>query len=142
MNPLKITTSPDFEAVLINYPEEVRPKMAKLRALIHESAEESDEIEELEETLKWGEPSFVVKKGSTLRMDWKEKSPGQFAVYFKCTSKLVPSFKAVFGKRFNYEGNRAIIFRLDENIPAGELKACIKAALNYHRVKHLPRLGM
>jgi len=75
-------------------------------------------------------------------MDWKAKSPNQYAMYFKCTSKLVLTFKEVFGDLFNYETTRAIVFRLDDHVPAKELKECIKAALTYHSVKDLPHLGM
>jgi len=43
-------------------------------------------------------------------MDWKEKKPQQYALYFKCTSRLVPTFKLLFGDRFNYEGDRAKMY--------------------------------
>jgi hypothetical protein len=87
-------------------------------------------------------PVTWLKNGSTLRIDWKEKSPDRYAMYFKCTSKLVPSFKAVFPKTFRYEGDRAIVFKMDEAIPVKDLKRCISATLNYHNVKHLPMLGL
>jgi len=34
------------------------------------------------------EPSYLVNNGSTFRMDWKSKSPRQFAFFFKCTCRL------------------------------------------------------
>ena len=68
--------------------------------MILETVEGMEEVDKLEETLKWGEPSYLTKHGSTLRMDWKAKAPDQYAMYFKCTSKLVPSFKAIFGDLF------------------------------------------
>ena len=54
-----------------------------------------------EETLKWGEPSYLVKNGSTIRIDWKSKTPDQYAMYFKCTSKLVPVFRSLFKNTLN-----------------------------------------
>ena len=99
-------------------------------------------ITEIEETLKWGEPSYLAKNGSTLRMDWKSKTPQQYALYFKCTSRLVETFKKVFKNNFNFEGNRAIVFQMDDAISKAELKACIKATLTYHKVKHLPTMGI
>ena len=116
--------------------------MYDLRALILESANEIDGLTHLEETLKWGEPAYLAKKGSTLRIDWKSKKPDHYAVYFKCTSKLVPTFRMLFNEVFEFEGNRAIIFSLDQDIPADALKKCIKTALTYHSVKHLPSLGL
>ena len=142
MNNLIIDTSPEFEAVLAKYPPFVKEKMQFLRALIIESAEELPDVKKMEETLKWGEPSFVTKGGSTLRIDWKGKFPNQYAIYFKCTSRLVETFKTVFGSEFQYEGKRAIVFQLDEEVPTEALKSCIKAALNYHKVKHLQSLGI
>jgi hypothetical protein len=68
-----LKTDPRVEQVIANYPNTVRDKMQFLRKLVIETAEETEGIHMLEETLKWGEPSFVTKNGSTLRMDWKEE---------------------------------------------------------------------
>ncbi len=141
LNNLKVITDPRVGEVFGNYPKHVQPKMQYLRKLVLETAEEIDEVDTLEETLKWGEPSYLTKHGSTLRMDWKEKKPDQYALYFKCTSKLVPTFQLVFGDTFNYETTRAIAFGLDDEIPVVELKKCIAMTLRYHKVKDLPLLG-
>ncbi len=138
---IKLRTNPKVNEIFANYPDNIREKMQYLRALVIETAEEEG-IDELEETLKWGEPSFVTKNGSTLRMDWKVKSPDQYAMYFQCTSRLVETFRMVFDQAFQFEGNRAIVFHLNQNIPEKELKECIKASLTYHKVKHLITLGI
>jgi hypothetical protein len=139
---MKVKTNPEVEKVFANYPDFVQGKMQKLRALVIETAEEISGLTDLEETLKWGEPSFVTKNGSPLRMDWKEKTPDQYAIYFQCTSRIVDTFRLVFDHKFQYEGNRAIIFQLNQKIPIEELKECIRAALIYHKVKHLETLGI
>ncbi len=142
MGSLTLKTNPKVEAVYANYPDSVRDKMQHLRKLIIETAEEMKDVTALEETLKWGEPSFVTKNGSTLRIDWKENTPNQYAMYFQCTSRLVDTFRLVFNHTFQYEGKRAIVFRLHQKIPEFELKACIKASLRYHDVKNQKNLGM
>ena len=142
MKKLHIKISPEVELVFNNYPGSVRKKIVNLRRLIIDAASEIEEITNIEETLKWGEPSYLTRTGSTIRIDWKEKSPDQYAMYFQCTSRLVPTFKIVFGKTFQYEGTRAIIFNLKERLPEAELKQCIKAGLLYHKVKQLPLLGL
>lgn len=142
MKSLDVKSSPEVEAVFSNYPNSVRDKMLLLRKLVINTAKEIDGLKVLEETLKWGEPSYLAKKGSTLRMDWKSKAPNQYAMYFKCTSRLVETFRIVFKDTFEFEGNRAIVFQLDDELPLEELKACIKATLIYHKVKHLPTLGI
>ncbi len=130
MKKLQVKTSPEVELVFNNYPSSVRKKILNLRRLVIEAANEIEEITNLEETLKWGEPSYLVKNGSTIRIDWKKKEPDQYAVYFKCTSKLVPTFKMVYKDTFKYEGNRAIVFQMNDEIPEAELKNCITVAFN------------
>jgi len=139
---LKINQNPAVEPKFESYPKEIRPKLEYLRNLIIETAKETESIEEIEETLKWGEPSYLVKKGSTIRIDWKPKKPEQYAMYFKCTSKLVLTFQEVYGDLFKYEKTRAILFSLEDEVPKKELKKCIASALKYHIVKQEPLLGM
>lgn len=142
MKDLQVQSSPEVEKVFHNYPDPVRKKLLFLRRLILESAKEIEDLEQIEETLKWGEPSYLTKKGSTIRIDWKEKKPDQYAIYFKCTSKLVTTFKTVYPDKFRFEGNRAIVFDMNDKLPETELKKCIKAGLTYHEVKQFPMLGI
>lgn len=137
-----IKTDPRLEEVFKNYPNFVRPQLEYLRTHIRKTAEETEGVTQLEETLKWDEPSFITKNGSTLRIDWKEKHPNQYAMYFQCSSRLIDTFRLVFNDKFNFEGKRAIIFRIDQEIPETELKQCIKTAITYHKVKHLVTLGL
>lgn len=141
MSKLKINSNPEVKRVFKAYPKDVKPKIEFLRKLILETAEQVESISELEETLKWGEPSYLVKGGSTIRIDHKAKTPEQYAMYFKCTSKLVSTFKEVYGSKFNYEKTRAILFQKEDKVPVKELKECIEMALRYHKLKDKPRLG-
>lgn len=87
----------DVEKVFMTYPESVRERMLELRDLVYSIAKEK-EIGKIEETLKWGEPSYIAKNGSTLRMDWKERNPNQYALYFSCSTSLVETFRIVLKK--------------------------------------------
>ena len=142
MKNLILNSNPQVSDKFKTYSKEVKPKLEKLRSLILEVASNIESIEEIEETLKWGEPSYLVKKGSTIRIDWKAKAPEQYAIYFKCTSKLVSSFREMYGNSFNYENNRALIFKLGQKLPEKKLKKCIAAALQYHLLKDQPNLGL
>lgn len=142
MNTLDINSNHEVKLVFDNYPNKIKEKIENLRRLIFETANEIEDITQLEETLKWGEPSYITKKGSTIRIDWKPKASEQYAMYFSCSSTLVETFNEVYGNLFNYEGKRAIVFQLDDEISEQELKSCIRAALTYHRVKNIDRLGM
>ncbi len=139
---MELISDPKVKDVFNNYSEFVKARMLYLRELVLSAASEINGLDKLEETLKWGEPSYLTKHGSTVRIDWKEKNPEQCAIYFKCTSSLVPTFKTIYKDKFKFEGNRAIVFELNEKIPEAELKHCISLALTYHKIKHIPLLGV
>lgn len=130
------------EEVFKQYPKHIQSRILVLRRLILDTAIETEGIDHVEETLKWGEPSYIAKKGSTIRIGWKQSSPDQYAMYFNCNTRLVDTFKEVYRDIFNYEGNRAIVFAVNDKIPLDELKQCIVLALTYHTRKHLPMLGL
>ena len=132
---------PAVQQKFLSYPRQVKERLLFLRQLVIETALQTQGVGELEETLKWGEPSYLAKGGSTIRMDWKRKSPYQYALYFHCKTKLVDTFKELYGDKFNYDGDRAIVFHIDDTIAAEELKHCITMSLRYHHIKHLPMLG-
>ncbi len=132
----------EVEEIFNKYPKSIRQKCMQLRQLIMDVASKTEGLNKLEETLKWGEPSYLTKLGSTIRIAWKKPTPDQFAMYFICTTNLVDTFKQVYRDKFIFEGNRAIVFNLTDEIPVSELKHCISLALTYHRIKHLPMLGL
>ena len=139
--PIEIKQNPEVKSKFASYPEAVKDKLNYLRHLIFTTASEIEGISEIEETLKWGEPSYIVKNGSTIRMDWKIKAPDQYAMYFNCNTSLVETFRMIYGNLFKYEKNRALLFHLKEVIPEEELKQCISMALQYHLLKDKPFLG-
>lgn len=141
MKKLTINSNHEVKEKFKNYPPKARKQLKALRKLILETAKEIEDIQELEETLRWGEPSYLVKKGSTIRMDWKSRNPDQYAMYFSCTTRLVPTFQLIFKNQLKFEGKRAIVFDLDETMNEEAVKYCITLALTYHKVKHLPMLG-
>ena len=108
--------------------------MLVLRALVLKTAAQTPGVGEIEETLKWGEPAYVTvnKAGSTVRIDWKAKAPDQYAVYFNCQTNLVERFRQMFPNDFRFEGNRALILGLDQQLPADALGWCLAAAFTYH----------
>ncbi len=128
--------------VFNDYPEQIRSKLMFLRQLILETVSEIDGVTSIEETLKWGEPSYLTPNGSTIRMGWTRTKPEQYALYFHCKTKLIDTFKAIYNEEFRFEGNRAIIFKQNDEIPIEALKHCILLSLTYHQRKHLPMLGV
>ncbi len=118
-----------------SYPKPIRTKIEHLRALILDVAENTDGVGKLEETLKWGEPAYLTsesKSGTTIRIDWKPKFPEQYCLYVNCKTTLIDRYRSLFPE-LQFEGDRAIVFKVDEVLPENEVKACIEMALNYHR---------
>ncbi len=123
------------------YPEDVRHRLFELRALILQIAEEL-QLGDVGESLKWGEPSFSVKTGSPIRIDWKPKSPESYFLFFNCKTKLVETFKILYGDELQFQGNRAIVLSLSDPLPVQAIRQCLVLGLTYQKVKHLPLLGM
>lgn len=122
-------------------PADMREKLLNLRQLVLAAAGDSDEIGPVEETLKWGEPSYVAKKGSTVRLAVHSKVADRYGLYFNCQTRLVETFRELYGDQLKFDGKRAIVFDLADKLPDDILKHCIALSLNYHRIKHLPMLG-
>ena len=137
---IRNSVKPEVLEVFESYPKEAKSKLFYLRQLILDTAAKFENIGAIEETLKWGEPSYLTlesKSGSTIRIAWKEAQKDQYSMFFKCTANLVPEFKSRFPQKFNYGGNRSIDFKLNDDIPVKELMQCIALALTYHQNKNL-----
>ena len=85
--------------------------MLALRRLILDTARATKGVGTLEETLKWGQPSYLTaetKSGSTIRIDQVKPAADQYAVYFHCQTNLVETFRELYPE-LSYDGNRAIL---------------------------------
>lgn len=130
----------DVAAVFDAYPGKFKPKLLVLRKLILETAAGIESVGDIEETLKWGEPSYLTpqsKSGSTIRIAWKAAKADQYSIFFKCTADLVPAMQERFPEIFTFGGKRSIDFQLTDKLPKKQLKQCIALALTYHRNKQL-----
>ena len=126
---------PEVAAVFDAYPEKVKPKLMFLRQLIFDVASRTDGVGELEETLKWGQPSYLTtqtKSGSLIRIDQINSQEGKYAMYFHCQTTLVDTFKEMYRGVFEFGGNRSIIFSEKDKVPVEALSHCISMALTYH----------
>lgn len=127
------------ESAFTNYSPLIQQKLEWIRQLVFETAQASPVIRELEETLKWGQPSYLTSKtksGTILRIDQVRSSDSQFAVYFSCQTTLMNTFKTIYPDEFNYEGQRAIVFDIEDDINVDALQDCINLILTYHHCKN------
>ncbi len=132
---MKRFADPRVAAIFAAYPPATRKKLLALRQLIFDVAANTDGVGELEETVKWGQPSYLTaatKSGSTIRIDGVKNSEGRCTVYFNCQTSLIETFKELYRDTLRFEGRRAIILDAADNLPTEELRHCIALALTYH----------
>jgi hypothetical protein len=125
-------------AIFDAYPPATRTKLLALRKLILDTARETEGVGAIEETLKWGQPSYLTpetKSGTTVRIGAAKDGSGRSAIYVHCQTNLVETFRALYPDKLKFEGNRAIVFDAKDDIPAAEVRHCIAMALTYHRNK-------
>lgn len=131
-------TNTQVEEVFAGYPPEVRKKVLALRELIYETAAETDGVGPLEETLKWGQPSYLTpktKSGTTVRISEIGAEPGKYGIFVHCTTSLVPTYRELYSDVLEFDGTRGIILDVDEDPPEDVLRHCIELALTYHKRK-------
>ncbi|WP_019600829.1 DUF1801 domain-containing protein [Teredinibacter turnerae] len=124
----------------LTYPVAAQRYFLELRQMILDTAA-NYKLGRVEETLKWGEPSYNTSCGSPVRIDWKSASPDCISLYFNCNTKLVETFRELYGVKFDFGGNREIRLPLQKNLPLNLLSECCCMALRYHHIKQLPLLG-
>ncbi len=124
---------PAVERTFAAFPEEVRSDLLQLREMIFEVAARTKGVGRLQETLKWGQPAYLTpetKSGSTIRLGLPKG--GGFAIYAHCQTTIIFDFQTIFPDDFVYEGNRAVHFKPDEDLPLDKLETLVKGALTYH----------
>lgn len=150
---------PKVRDVFQAYPKAVRNRLMDLRRLIFETAASTSGVGTLEETLKWGQPSYLTpetKSGSTIRIDQVKDRPGEIGMYFNCNSRLVETFVELYPGIFKTDFKRVLLFDeadalfgkrvsvrdshdrwASESRQGKPLRHCIALALTYHlRKRH------
>ena len=125
-------------AVFAAYPKTLKKELMHLRRLIFETASATEGVGEVEEALRWGQPSYLTSKtksGSMIRIDRVKSKQRQYAMFFHCQTTLVATFKELYPHELRYGGIRSIIFNEGDELPEEELRHCISLALTYHLVK-------
>ena len=128
--------NPAVAAVLDTYPAPLRERLMGLRSLIEETAAETDGVGPLEETLKWGEVSYLTSasgSGTTVRIG-RDRASGRPAIYVNCKTDLLSRYRTLYPDSFGYDGDRGII--LGEAPDEAALKHMIALALTYHARKN------
>lgn len=129
---------PNVEQTFAALPEKARDGLLALRGLIFEAAAGNETVGRVEETLKWGQPSYLTpetKSGSTIRLGVPKSPVHDYALFVHCQTDLTAQFETSYPGEFDYEGTRALLFSADKPIQAEALRHCIAMALTYHARK-------
>lgn len=140
---MKPFQNPQVEDVFNTYPEKLKRRLLHLRDLIFETAAQIEAVGELEETLKWGQPSYLTatsKSGTTIRIDRIKANPDRYGMFVHCQTSLVETYRELYPDRLKFDGKRGIIFEENEKIPDKEIRNCIALALTYHLNNRRDRL--
>jgi hypothetical protein len=135
-------SDPAVDAVFASYRRPIRTKLLTLRRLIFDTARSTVGVGRIEETLKWGQPSYLTPdtgSGSTIRIDQVKSADDQYAVYFHCQTDLVATFRELYPDEVRYDCNRCILFKAADAIPEQPLRHCLALALTYHLNKRKRR---
>lgn len=130
-------------SVFEGYPKNLRTKLDRMRQLVFEVAKETEGVGPLNETLKWGSPSYLThetQSGTTVRIDRISWQKDKYGVFVHCQSGVMEQFKSAFGNDYTYDGKRGIILDSKDDIPEEAVRHFIWLALTYHlRKKRKPR---
>ena len=108
--------------------------------LIFETAAATPGVGEIEETLKWGQPSYLThrpKSGTTIRLGWDEVG-ACISLFVHCQTSLVDAWRDRYGDTLTLIGNREIALPANQPLPRAALQHCIAMALTYHLRKTAP----
>src|SRR6266480_2723205 len=127
-------SDPAVDAVFNAYPKPIKAKLLALRRLIFDTATTTTGVGALQETLKWGQQSYLTtetKSGSTIRIDRIKSAADQYAVYFHCQTDLVETFRGLYPE-LSFGGDRSIVLNAQDELPEPALRHCVALALTYH----------
>lgn len=124
-----------MKAVYDQYPTETRNRLLNIRDIVLDAAKSDVRIGALEETLKWGQISYLPRKsgiGTTVRLGQSKTHPNTVSVFVHCGTSLIDDWRQHYGGSLTFVGNRELVLPLDKPFPEETLRHCIAMALTYH----------
>ncbi len=138
---LELKKDKSFDEAWNRIPKELLGLADQIKDLIFSCAQEL-QLGSLILTTKWGEASFVSKKGVTIRIAAYKHQENTLGIFFPCSSTMIHTCRDLFPAEFDYEKNRAILISAKNKTNQQALKLLLRSALEYHNVKQAPHLGM
>lgn len=130
MNPF---TTPEIENVYAHYDQQSYAMLQEIRTRIYELAAMNDQVGTIEESLKWGQPSYATvrpKSGTPIRLDVFDEQ--HVAIFVSCQSNLIERLRQIYGYDLEFSKNRAIVLSKNKPLNFTVLDDCLMRALTYH----------
>ncbi|MBU3004527.1 DUF1801 domain-containing protein [Paraglaciecola arctica] len=128
----------EITQVFDQYQTQTQHVLLTIRQWIFEVAANTEQIGQVEECLKWGEPSYVThtpKSGTTLRLSQLKANPYEFGLFVHCQTSIIEEFRLVYPD-LRYDKNRGVLFDSREPIQTQVIKQFIYLAMSYHSRKN------
>lgn len=124
--------NPKVAAAFNAFPQGARDSFLTLRDLIFQIAEDTPEVPQINEDLRWGEPAYLTppRIGSTIRLGVPKS--GGFGLFAHCQTTIISDFAAAYPGWDKFEGNRGVLFTDLAQIDPLRHGALIRSALTYH----------
>ncbi|MEY1557658.1 DUF1801 domain-containing protein [Yoonia sp. R2331] len=116
--------TPEVKAAFDAFPDAPRVVLLQVRAMILASDVA------VEEALRWGQPAYLSKKGTTIRLGLTKA--GLPSVFTHCQSSVMGDVQAVAGEGLIWDGNRGVSWPVEADVPEAVLSLLIHRALTYH----------
>ena len=126
----------DVQRVFDTHDRDIRKKLLAVRRMILDVAAETAGVGELEETLKWGQISYLTpksKSGTTIRIDGPDEGASDLRLYVHCQTSLVDTMRSMYGDLLEYEGTRCIRYDARDAKQTEAVRHFIWMALTYHQ---------
>ncbi|MGI9388335.1 MAG: DUF1801 domain-containing protein [Methyloligellaceae bacterium] len=128
-------TDSDVQAVFYGHDPKVRETLRELRKVVFRAADATPGVGALQETLKWGQISYLPRKprvGTTVRIDRPALPDARASLFFHCQTTLLETFRERYPDSFTYVDNRSVQLDADWALHEAELQHCLGLALSYH----------
>ncbi|WP_289031520.1 DUF1801 domain-containing protein [uncultured Paraglaciecola sp.] len=130
---------PTIKVVFERCQPSVKDTLLTIRQWVFDIANTSENIGEINECLKWGEPSYLThtpKSGTTVRLAPLKANPQRYGLFVHCQTRLIEEFRLVYPD-LDYDKNRGILFDSRDSIQEEPIKQFIFAALTYQLRKSI-----
>ncbi|MFA3919726.1 DUF1801 domain-containing protein [Ruegeria hyattellae] len=122
--------TPEVEAAFAAFPPSARNGLLLLRDLIFYTASALPTPAKLSEELKWGQPAYLARKGTTIRLGIPKQA--RFGLFVHCQTRLISEFSEMFPGADRIEGTRAVLFDDPGEVSRERHGWLIARALTYH----------